>query len=223
LFKSLPSSIALDDQGEILLAGGGIPLGADTHVDFGDGDAPAEYLAKLTSTGDLSWQQSTSPSLPPSPDGVTAEWTFGGVDAAGEPVLVFDVVPDGPPPQFLPTGPAVVTAHLFAPTGQVISTTPLALSGDTTKGELNLSSAAVAPSGSMLVARRMNDPTDIWMVELDAGGAPIWSWSHPSDKLGWVSGVGFDAGGRPLAAGHFDAPGTTNEGGLFLAFDASPP
>jgi len=59
--------------------------------------------------------------------------------------------------------------------------------------------------------------TGTWMVELDAGGSPIWIWSHPGDKQGYVGGVAFDAGGRPLAAGG------TNDGGLFLAFDASPP
>jgi hypothetical protein len=75
----------------------------------------------------------------------------------------------------------------------------------------------------MLVARDMNDPTDTWMVEVDPGEAPIWSWSHPSDKLGYVYGVGFDTGGRPLAAGRVVAPGTGNEWRLFLAFDASPP
>jgi hypothetical protein len=231
-FGGIPSTalkgsqtMALDDQGGILLAGESLrpypPMGTDTPVDFGDGDAPDWYLVKLTSTGDLSWQQSWASLLPSPPFGFA--WTFGGVDAAGEPVLVVDVVPDSLSTQVTPTGPAVVTAQRFDPSGQVISTTPLALDGDIKSGFLTLSAAAVAPSGSMLVARTLNDPTGTWMVEVDAGGAPIWSWSHPSDKPGTVDGVGFDTGGRPLAAGHLDAPGTTNEGGLFLAFDASPP
>ena len=218
--KGFPS-IALDDQGGILLAGESfVPMGTDTPPVFGDGDAPPWYLVKLTSTGDFLWQQSLASLLPSPP--FSSPWTFGGVDAAGEPVVVVDVVPDSGPPQFTPTGPAVVTAQRFDPSGQVISTIPLALSGDTNKGFLTLSAAAVAPSGSMLVARTMNGPTDTWMVELDAEGAPLWSWSHPSDKQGQVFGVGFDTGGRPLAAGRLDAP-VTNEGGLFLAFDASPP
>jgi hypothetical protein len=131
LSVSRPSlqAIALDDQGEILLAG--YSGGTETPVVFGDGDAPTWYLVKLTSTGDLSWQQSLA-SPWPSLQG-SFEWTLGGVDAAGEPVLVGDVAADTGPPSFTPIGSAVVTAQRFDPSGQVISTTPLALSGDTKK------------------------------------------------------------------------------------------
>jgi hypothetical protein len=83
-------------------------------------------------------------------------------------------------------------------------------------------SVAVAPSGSVVVGNRINDPQGTWMVEIDANGERTWSWSHPIDRSSLLSAVGFDDTGRPLAAGTLLLPGAT-KGTLFLAFDASGP
>ncbi len=241
----LTPSIAFDAEGNLLLFGGfgtnddgsrcydqngkempcwtcyAEPGGAQipcAPVDFGDGTAPEQFLAKLSGTGDLVWQQAGSPTDLPFGD-----WpALAGVDANGNAVFsgVGNLGGQSPP------GSDEDVAYQIGADGQETSRVLLPL--DSTPPEDPLV-VATASSGGVLAAGLPIGAAGLgasgpWIMELDWGGNLLWSGSESSNETHRATGLGFDAAGRPLVTGWVLRPtadgAPTAQASLFLMFAA---